>query len=70
MNIEQQEREHAYHCALESDRDDAIEAELVRQFEEVDQRIVDLIVYKMQDDAEFKKAIESLIEDIIEEKNL
>jgi hypothetical protein len=69
MSIEKQEREHAYHCALESDRDDAIEAESVRQFDGVDQRLVDLIVYKMDEDAQFKKAIESLIEDIIEEKN-
>ena len=70
MSIEQQEREHAYQQAIESDRDDAIEAELVRQFEGVDDRIVDLIGYKMDEDAQFKKAIESLIEDIIEEKNL
>jgi hypothetical protein len=70
MNIEQQEREHAYQQGLESDRDDAIEAELVRQFEGVDDRIVDLIGYKMDEDAQFKKAIESFIEDIIEEKNL
>jgi hypothetical protein len=69
MNIEQQEREHAYQQAIESDRDDAIEAEMVRQFEGVDDRIVDLIVYKMQDDAEFKAKIESSIEDIIAEKN-
>jgi hypothetical protein len=69
MSIEQQEREHAYQQGLESDRDDAIEAELVRQFEGVDDRIVDLIGYKMDDDAQFKKAIESFIEDIIEEKN-